>query len=122
MILFRQRENIFGVFLSKGAFFMKIGRTVFPILFGFFLLCRQAENCNSVLQSFIGMDYERFDKISLNLPHDNCSPYTKFRTDFETDSTIDYLYLSKECLDAAFEIRVNKKSNKIMFVKPKNMS
>ena len=101
---------------------MKIGRIVFPVLLGIFSLCRQAENSNSILQSFIGMDYNRFEKSSLNLRQDNCSPYVKFRTDFETDSTIDYLYMSKECNDAAYEIRVNKKSNRIMFVKPKNIS
>ncbi len=84
--------------------------------------CHQTALKKNEFNEFIGKDFNLLKKNKLEIMKDMCSPYSFFRINSQTDSTTIYLFMSKKCNDAAYEIIVNRKSNKIIKITDKNMA
>jgi hypothetical protein len=88
-----------------------------------FLFCKESKPELIEFKELIGMDYNVFEKNSSNLLKNKCSPYVLYKKEIETDSSVTYIYLSDgKCRDAAYEIIIDKRSNKITGIKNKNMA
>ena len=103
-----------------------IKQFVFLILFVFsitLLSCQESKTkiiYRNEPNELIGIDFKEHTSFSLK---DKCSPYVLYKKQSETDSISTYIYLSNgSCNDAAYEIEVNKKTNKICAIKIKSMA
>jgi hypothetical protein len=71
-------------------------------------------------KELIGMEFNKNIEIYLK---DQCSPYVLYKKESETDSVLVYIFLAHgSCADAAYEITINKRTNKIIGIKEKNMA
>lgn len=95
---------------------------LFASLVGLTIDCRKNEIVNNQIQEYIGKDFTEFNKNGIILTKDMCSPYSVAEKQTETDSTIVFIYSSKNCLDAEFEVIINKKTNKIIKIRPLSLS